>query len=650
MHPPILPLKISAHCGSTIQSAPPREAYRGRSAALNLILVTFNTFVVLLLACSLAGGAQYWVATNGDDSNPGTKERPWLTVGKAASVARGNDFIHVTAGTYDEKVTPAHSGSAGTYITYKGEGNPVIRGFDFDGKSNWEVIGFHLYHPSTNYFCDGISVNRCMHFRILDNYFDSLNTAHAMVCCEPFIKNNYSSYGLIRSNLFYRAGLCPGRTVPGVNVVLVGTNNLVEYNDMSISDDFIRLFGKRNIVRNNYFHDTSYSHFSAQPHTDGIQTWDDPKCLPNFDRNIWERNLMISNSNPNGHVYILQNASPASVFLISDLTVRKNVALYTGGYVGLVDDVPNVRDYNNTWAVVGGAVTGSRHADFCTEASVNYLHRGTVLPTNFVGINDIYVQACRPDRGTIFGTPRETVINTRPPMLSVIGHNLTHESGPSIPKSSGPDILNRDPRFVSLGTYDTHLTANSPARNKACPQTLTTTGGERTDIVAVADAGFFTDGWGIEGVDGDEVLIGENSAATITHIDYDLNTLTLSKKISYHRGDGVFLEGTQDIGAFDYSPEGYSYGITLTSPRDLASVSGETLLTASVANPKTVRIVRFYVDGMEVGHAPPAAVVSVRAEISGTSHHVEARAYALNADNVLAVTSSVTLNSTSSNP
>ena len=593
----------------------------------------------------MAGGAQYWVATNGNNSNPGTRELPWLTVGKAASVARNNDFIHVTAGTYDERVTPAHSGSAGTHITYKGDGYPVIRGFDFTGKSNWAVIGFHFHHPSTNYYCDGISLNRCMCFKILDNYFDSIHARHAVVSCDAFRSNNYSSYGLIRSNRFYRAGLCPGYAVPAVNVTLVGTNNLVEYNDMSISDDFIRLFGKHNIVRNNYFHDTEYSHFSSQPHTDGMQTWDDPHVLPNFDHNLWERNLMISNSNPNGHVYILQNASPANIFTITDFTVRKNVALYTGGLVGLVDDVPNVRDYNNTWAVVGGAVNGRKQNDFCTEASTNYAKRGTVLPTNFVGINDIYVQASIPSRGTIFGSLTEDAINTHPPMLSVINHNLTYESGPSIPKSSGPDIINRDPRFASFSTFDTHLTISSPARNKARPQTKTTAGGIMTNVIAVADAGFFTDGWGITDVTGDVVWIGANTGATITHIDYGLNTLRLSTNISYQKGDGVFLDGTQDIGAFNYSPEGYSYGITLTAPRNFANISGTTTLTAAVTNPNKVRIVRFYVDGIEVGNAAPAPRVSVSAIISGTNNVVQARAYALNADRVLAATSSATVNS-----
>jgi hypothetical protein len=67
-------------------------------------------------------------------------------------------------------------------------------------------------------------------------------------------------------------------------------------------------------------------------------------------------------------------------------------------------------------------------------------------------------------------------------------------------------------------------------------------------------------------------------------------------------------------------------------------------LTASVTNPSKVRIVRFYVDGIEVGNAPPAPTVSISASITGTNNVVQARAYALYADTNLVATSSVTVN------
>ena len=89
---------------------------------------------------------------------------------------------------------------------------------------------------------------------------------------------------------------------------------------------------------------------------------------------------------------------------------------------------------------------------------------------------------------------------------------------------------------------------------------------------------------------------------------------------------------------------GYNFGIQLLSPVNFAATSGSTVITAAVTNPNKVRIVRFYVDGLEVGNAPPAPVVSINASISGTNNVLQARAYALYADTNQVMSSSLVLN------
>ena len=596
----------------------------------------FSEIAALLLFSSHVAAVEYWVSKSGSDANPGSKEAAWLTVGKAASIAKSGDLVHVTAGTYDEKVTPASGGDSGAYVTYKGEGSPVIRGFDFTDKSYWAVIGFYFYHPSTAYGYDAIYVNRCTNFAVLDNYFDSINAIHAVISSGVEAgKVNYANLGLIRGNVFYRAGLTVGRTTPAVNLCIGGSNNLIEYNEASQSDDFLRLWGRYNIVRNNYFHDCQPELFSNTPHVDMIQTWDAPNSQPNFDHNLVERNLMASNSNPNGHFYIVQNYHDASAFYETDLTCRKNVAVRTGGVIGIVDNVPNVRDYNNTYVVVRGGLSNN---DFCTSVGVNVGGTGTVVPANFVAINNIFQSVCRTDYGKLFSGA-----NLAAPLSSITGNNLSYLSGQSIVPSMGNDVM-ADPRFVNYSGDDVHLTGGSPAIGAARAQTTTTSSGTASKVVSVRDSGFYTDGWGIPGVTGDMVLVGANAPATITNIDYALNTLTLSTNISWNNGDPVFLAGTQDIGAFNYGAGGYSFGIALTSPRNHANASGSITLTATVTNPTKVRIVRFYLDGIEVGSTAPAASVSVSVPINETKHVVEARAYPLYADKLLASVSSVILN------
>jgi len=70
----------------------------------------------------------YHVAKNGSDQNPGTKDRPFLTINRAASVAMAGDTVIVHEGEYREWVKPKYSGlSDKRRITYQAaEGEKVV--------------------------------------------------------------------------------------------------------------------------------------------------------------------------------------------------------------------------------------------------------------------------------------------------------------------------------------------------------------------------------------------------------------------------------------------------------------------------------------------------------------------------------------------
>jgi hypothetical protein len=74
---------------------------------------------------------------------------------------------------------------------------------------------------------------------------------------------------------------------------------------------------------------------------------------------------------------------------------------------------------------------------------------------------------------------------------------------------------------------------------------LTTTLGSGTaaNVVTVADAGYFYDGWGITGESGDYVKIGSNTPVKVTAVNWTNNTLTLANPISWANGDSVFYAG-----------------------------------------------------------------------------------------------------------
>ncbi len=65
-----------------------------------------------------------YVATDGNDTNPGTMEKPLRTIQKAADLAKAGDTVYVRGGTYSEKITVNNSGTKESIITisaYPGE-------------------------------------------------------------------------------------------------------------------------------------------------------------------------------------------------------------------------------------------------------------------------------------------------------------------------------------------------------------------------------------------------------------------------------------------------------------------------------------------------------------------------------------------------
>jgi parallel beta-helix repeat protein len=65
----------------------------------------------------------FYVATNGSDTNPGTQAQPWLTIQRADTPTRlGGDCINVAAGIYKANVLVQHGGMGATptgYVVYR---------------------------------------------------------------------------------------------------------------------------------------------------------------------------------------------------------------------------------------------------------------------------------------------------------------------------------------------------------------------------------------------------------------------------------------------------------------------------------------------------------------------------------------------------
>jgi hypothetical protein len=75
-------------------------------------------------------GKTHYVSPGGDDAGPGTREKPFKTIGHATGMAAPGDIIDVAAGDYFESVTVRRSGRPDAYITLRGQaaGQPAADG------------------------------------------------------------------------------------------------------------------------------------------------------------------------------------------------------------------------------------------------------------------------------------------------------------------------------------------------------------------------------------------------------------------------------------------------------------------------------------------------------------------------------------------
>ena len=87
----------------------------------------FIPLITALLA-QVSFAAEYYVATNGNDANPGTLLSPWKTIQKAADTLQPGDTVFVRRGTYKGLVNINVSGTAGSPITFTNYANekPVM--------------------------------------------------------------------------------------------------------------------------------------------------------------------------------------------------------------------------------------------------------------------------------------------------------------------------------------------------------------------------------------------------------------------------------------------------------------------------------------------------------------------------------------------
>lgn len=132
-------------------------------------------FAILLLMVSAALKAtEYYVATNGNDSNPGTISQPWLTWQKGFSTLSAGDILYIRGGTYTGMYGSGHGvyissrdGSSSRKITvmaYPGE-KPVL---DCSSLSSSAGVNFGILLRNCDYWhIEGLTLTSVREYKNL---------------------------------------------------------------------------------------------------------------------------------------------------------------------------------------------------------------------------------------------------------------------------------------------------------------------------------------------------------------------------------------------------------------------------------------------------------------------------------------------------
>lgn len=392
---------------------------------LPVLLVAFS-----MLTTNLSARTHY-VASNGLDTNPGTKGKPWKTIQKAADSMMPGDETIVKEGIYDETIKTTRNGEAGKRITFKASGLVKTKGFRIN---------------NTYTTVDGFEVNGKNSIILTKSHVEVLNNH----CIDSFIRMTYDSNAtscLIKGN--HVESTYPWKSDwPAIEIW--GSNNIAEYNEVgpSTDTDAFRLFGHDNIIRNNYIHNISLSP-GSKAHTDvfqnfGVQPFDVSYNI------VFENNLIVDND---AQLFMTENDGLTT---LHDFDIRNNIIVNNAlqGNVG----IPNLRFYNNTcinvdyhngFALFIDQVQNIKDCTGCQVFNNIFIGCGGAKQTSMQGA--YYIKGDVKDYKCDYNFAARDAGNR---YAALTGDNEEH------------GINGGDPMFVDPVRNDYHLQPNSPAINK----------------------------------------------------------------------------------------------------------------------------------------------------------------------------------------
>jgi hypothetical protein len=315
------------------------------------------------------------------------------------------------------------------------------------------------------------------------------------------------------------------------------------------------VYGKFNVIRNNRFHNEPWSMGTADADRGAVLYGDRNLSFSGYSenggRNLIEGNRVGYSADPSDN-----NGASGMSMNNSENIVRFN-AYFNNISAGLsmsvtasyLQSILRNKVYHNSF-FNNGHNPYNPNDHMASGIGFGIYSGSLVIQENVLKNNILYEHRVPIDEYNINTPGRDGIISEQ-----IIENNWDGDSQGD-PMFVDADTAHGDP-LDSL-TPDLHLDPASPCIDSGTYLTTIVSSSGTGTSFQVEDAGYFMDGWGIEGVDGDQIqLWGTTERARITTVDYQGNTLTVDRSLTWTQNQGVCLayEGAApDIGAFEHAP------------------------------------------------------------------------------------------------
>jgi hypothetical protein len=464
-----------------------------------------SIFFLVFISVSASFGQPnsfFYVSTAGDDSNPGTQDKPWRTVQHAADSARAGSTVNVREGVYEELVKINASGNASdgfiTLRSYLGE-TAILDATHFTPADRQGILTIH----NQSYIrIEGFEIRN---FRTAE---------HRSAPLGIDISGAGSHIELLKNNVHHIEQTFPGRDAPGsggngFGIAVYGTDATAPITDLIIDGNEVHhlktgssesLVVNGNVtnfrITHNVVHDNNnigidVIGFERTAHDPAVDQARDGVVSGNLVYNITSRgNPAYGNDESSDGIYVdggtrilieqnvihdvdfgIELASEHKDRATSYITARNNLIYHChtagvsiGGYAPDRGHTDHSTVVNNTLYENDTSATGSGEFQMQWNMADNIFQNNIVVagPRCLIQLN------------------RSQVDKNKPP--AVIDHNIYYcASGAQASTwagasatvtgfdkyvgSSGNDRSSRfaDPRFVDPAKNDFHLRPDSPA-------------------------------------------------------------------------------------------------------------------------------------------------------------------------------------------